>query len=180
MSPRHIVVDPYDPAWVSEFERESRRITQALDDLVVRLHHIGSTAIPGIFAKPIIDMLLEVDDIGELDRKTAALEGLGYEAHGEFGIPGRRYFRKNDHSGVRTHQIHSFQVGSPEIERHLAFRDYMIAHPADARQYSELKRRVATEYPDDIESYMDGKDPFIKKHEAKALAWRRSQNASET
>ena len=64
MSPRHIVVYPYDPAWVSEFERESRRITQALDDLVVRAHHIGSTAIPGIFAKPIIDMLLEVDDIG--------------------------------------------------------------------------------------------------------------------
>ncbi len=162
----------YDPAWQGAFEAEADEIARALGDIVVALHHIGSTAIPGIYAKPIIDMLLEVDEIGRLDDRSAALERLGYEAMGEFGIPGRRYFHKEDASGTRTHHVHAFQADSPEIERHLAFRDYMIAHPEAARQYGALKRRLAREHPDDIEAYMDGKDPFIKEHEAGALAWR--------
>ncbi|HEY7680345.1 MAG TPA: GrpB family protein, partial [Terriglobia bacterium] len=143
--------------------------------IVVALHHIGSTAIPGIFAKPIIDILLEVDDVKGLDSRTSAMQGLGYEGLGEFGIPGRRYFRKNNSSGIRTHQVHAFQSGSSEIERHLAFRDYIIAHPQEARRYSELKRALAKQHPEDIESYMDGKDPYIKEHEQKALTWRKSQ-----
>ncbi len=90
---------------------------------------------------------------------------------GEFGIPGRRYFRKDTSSGIRTHQIHTFQAGSSEVERHLAFRDYMIAHPKEARNYTDLKRKLAAKHPDDIEAYMDGKDPYIKEHEAKAMKW---------
>jgi GrpB-like predicted nucleotidyltransferase (UPF0157 family) len=87
---------------------------------------------------------------------------LGYEAMGEFGIPGRRYFRKNDEEGIRTRQVHIFQSGSPQITRHLAFRDYLIAHPEDARSYSELKRRLAEEHPLNPDAYMGGKDAFIK------------------
>ena len=169
---RKIEVVPYDPGWVSEFEIEGKRISRALGEMVARLHHIGSTAILGIYAKPIIDFLLEVYDIVDLDDKSSVLEGLGYEAKGEFGIPGRRYFRKNDTSGVRTHQIHAFGVGSPEIERHLAFRDYMSVHAAEARAYSELKQSLAILHPHDIQAYMDGKDAFIKEHEANAIAWR--------
>ncbi len=169
---RKIEVVPYDTGWVSEFEAEGKRISGALGETVVRLHHIGSTAIPGIYAKPIIDFLMEVYDIVKLDDKSSALVKLGYEAKGEFGIPGRRYFRKNDASGVRTHQIHAFGVGSPEIERHLAFRDYMSVHAAEARAYSELKKSLAILHPHDIQAYMDGKDAFIKEHEAKAIAWR--------
>lgn len=172
---RRIVVVEHDPAWRLAFEAEGKRIHRALGELVADLHHIGSTAIPGIFAKPIIDFLMVVTDIDELDERSSAMEGLGYEAKGEFGIPGRRYFRKNDAFGKRTHHVHAFEVGSPEIERHLAFRDYMIAHPEAAQMYSELKRRLAREYPDDIQGYMDGKDPFIKEHQARAIAWRLSQ-----
>jgi GrpB-like predicted nucleotidyltransferase (UPF0157 family) len=91
---------------------------------------------------------------------------------GEFGIPGRRYFRKSDAAGIRTHHVHTFQVGSPEIERHLVFRDYMIAHPDDAQNYSELKHLLAKQYPNDIDGYMDGKDEFIKEMDRKAAAWR--------
>jgi GrpB-like predicted nucleotidyltransferase (UPF0157 family) len=98
----------YNPAWPREFDVESARITQVLGDVVVRLHHIGSTAIPGIPAKPIIDILAEVVDLESLDANTPVMEALGYEAKGEFGIPRRRYFRKNNASGIRTHQVHAF------------------------------------------------------------------------
>ena len=165
---------PHDPAWKRAFDAEADAIARALGDLVAAVHHIGSTAIPGIPAKPIIDILLEVGDIARLDENPSALERLGYEALGEFGIPGRRYFRKDDAAGERTHQIHAFQTGSPETARHHAFRDYMIAHPESARAYGELKQRIALQHPNDIQAYMDGKDAFIREHQAKALVWRGS------
>ncbi len=167
-----IRVVPHDPAWQRAFEAEAEAIARALGDVVAALHHIGSTAIPGIPAKPIIDILLEVGDIARLDESQSAMEQLGYEALGEFGIPGRRYFRKDDSAGDRTHQIHAFRSDSPEIARHFAFRDYMIAHPKAAQAYAVLKQRLALQHPSDIQAYMDGKDAFIKEHQAKALAWR--------
>ena len=175
--PIQIQVVAHDPAWQRSFEIEAQRIGRALGDIVVQLHHIGSTAIPDIFAKPIIDILLEVDGIGQLDHRSSTMVELGYIAMGEFGIPGRRYFHKDDASGNRTHQVHAFKTNSAEIERHLASRDYMIAHPSEAQMYSDLKRRLAREYPNDIEAYMEGKDAYIKEHEAKAIAWRLSQRS---
>lgn len=170
-----VVVVPYDPEWRCAFDAEAGRLAEALSGVMVRLHHIGSTAIPGIAAKPIIDLLMEVVDLAALDEQTAAIEALGYEAMGEYRIARRRYFRKNDATGTRTHQVHAFQSGDNEVERHLAFRDYMMAHPAAARAYGELKRRLARAYPDDIEAYMDGKDAFVREQEALALAWGRSK-----
>ena len=134
----------------------------------------GSTAIPGIHAKPSIDILLEVADLAGLDARAAAMVELGYEPKGEFGIPGRRYFRKDSAEGIRTHQVHAFQAGDAGIERHLAFRDYLMAHPAIAKSYTVLKQQLADAHPDDIEAYMDGKDAFIKEHEARAMAWRKA------
>ena len=165
-------VAPYDPSWPTQFTTEAECIRAALGGVAVAVHHIGSTAIPEIFAKPIIDILLEVDDIQTLDAFSSALADLGYEAKGEFGIPGRRYFRKESSEGVRTHQIHAFERGSPASERHLAFRDYMIGQPTIAQSYSLLKKRLAASHPDDIEAYMDGKDSFIKEHEGKAIIWK--------
>ena len=164
-----VEVVPHDPNWRSAFESESKLIALALRDNVVAIHHIGSTAIPQIHAKPIVDMLVEVKDIIKVDRHSSEMEALGYQAMGEFGISGRRYFRKG-----RTHHIHSFEVGSPQIERHLAFRDYMISHPDDAQQYSELKRELANKYHDNIQAYMNGKDGFIKEIDLKAAKWRSS------
>jgi GrpB-like predicted nucleotidyltransferase (UPF0157 family) len=175
-----VEVVPHNPNWPGAFELESRQIALALNDNSIVAHHIGSTAISHIYAKPIIDILLEVKDIRKIDDRTFQLEALGYEAMGEFGIPVRRYFRKNNGTGRRTHQIHAFEIGSPHVERHLAFRDYMTAHPEEAQKYSELKRELADRYPKDIIGYMDGKDGFIKEMELKALAWRSSvANRSE-
>ena len=170
----------YDPGWSSEFAAEAERIRSVLGGVAVAIHHIGSTAIPGLSAKPIIDMLLEVDTIQALEAHSPALVGMGYEAKGEFGIPGRRFFRKESAAGVRTHQIHAFERGSAGSERHIAFRNYMISHPDEAQAYSLLKQQLAVSHPDDIEAYMDGKDSFIKEHEAKAVLWMRNNTISVT
>ena len=166
-------VVPHDSVWEQHYAREAELISGVLHGMTARLHHIGSTAIPDIAAKPIIDILIEVDDLRELDASSTAMEKLAYEVMGEFGIPGRRYFRKNDASGIRTHQIHAFEVGSSGAVRHLAFREYMIAHPEAAQAYGTLKEQLAVQHPDDFEAYMGGKDAFIKEHEAKAISWDR-------
>jgi GrpB-like predicted nucleotidyltransferase (UPF0157 family) len=170
---KKVEVVPHDPRWRDSFEAESRQIAAALGENVVAIHHIGSTAVPGIHAKPIVDLLVEVKDLAGLDGRSAAMESLGYEVMGEYGIPGRRYFRKDNQEGIRTHHVHAFEAGSAEVERHLAFRDYMIAHPADAQRYGELKRKLAQEHPQSADAYMDGKDGFIQEIDRRAVRWRR-------
>ena len=172
---RKVEVVPHDPLWRDAFEAEARHVADALGENVVAVHHIGSTAIPDIYAKPVIDLLVEVRDINEVDGRGSAMESLGYEVMGEYGIPGRRYFRKDNREGVRTHHVHAFEAGSAEVVRHLAFRDYMIAHPVDAQRYSELKRKLAEEHPQSIDGYMDGKDGFVKEIDRRAARWRTSR-----
>jgi GrpB-like predicted nucleotidyltransferase (UPF0157 family) len=166
--PIRIVVVPHDPRWRERYRRESALVARALAPHFRVAHHIGSTAIAAIHAKPIVDLLIEVADIDAVDECNVAMAKIGYEAMGEFGIAGRRYFRKDDEQGVRLFHVHAFATGSPEIGRHLAFRDYLITHPEPAAEYSDLKRRLAAAHPDDIDAYMDGKDAFIKRIEALA------------
>jgi GrpB-like predicted nucleotidyltransferase (UPF0157 family) len=166
-----VKVVAHDPAWSAQAEQEAKRLQNGLGDIIVAIHHIGSTAIPGIYAKPIIDFLMEVDELEHIDQRIPDMENLGYESMGEYGIPERRYFRKNNAQGIRIYQVHTFKVGSDTGKRHIAFRDYLIAHPEEAQEYSVLKRAQAAAHPDDIQAYMDGKDPFIKHHEAKAIEW---------
>jgi GrpB-like predicted nucleotidyltransferase (UPF0157 family) len=166
-----VVVVPPDPAWPDRFLRESKRVGEALGPSLVAIHHIGSTAIPAIHAKPIVDMLAEVTSPEDVDSRDSEMRALGYESLGEFGLPGRRYFRKDDDAGFREYQVHAFRAASAEILRHLAFRDFLTTHPEPARRYSDLKRRLAREFPEDIEGYMAGKDAFIKEMERRALEW---------
>jgi GrpB-like predicted nucleotidyltransferase (UPF0157 family) len=166
-----VEVVPHDPNWTVWFEQEAQALRKALGDNNATVHHIGSTAVPGIAAKPIIDLLLEVHSLVWLDANSLQVIALGYEGLGECGIPGRRYVRKSDDRGIRTHQIHAFEVGSPGAARHLAFRDYLRAHPEVAAEYSLLKQGLAVSCQHQIEAYMAGKDPFIKHHEKRALIW---------
>ena len=109
-------------------------------------------------------------DYSIYDALKAGFEALGYEYLGEFGIPGRRYMRRG--GDERTHQVHVFSVlDTANITRHLAFRDYLCAHPDVCAEYAALKRALAGKYPFDIGAYCDGKEEFVKKHEAAALAW---------
>jgi len=161
------VVD-YDPNWKVEYEKEKRAIQEIAGDALINIFHIGSTSVPGLKAKPIIDILLVVHCVDALDQYSKAFEGWGYEVMGEFGITGRRYFRKGgDH---RTHQIHAFQYDNiKEIERHLSFRDYLRENPQACLEYGQLKSRLAEQYPADIDSYGDRKDALVKKIENEAL-----------
>ena len=174
-----ILVVPHDPKWAAAFTEAALEMAQAIGPNLVEVYHIGSTAIPGIYAKPIIDILAVVADITALDHRNAQMELIGYEAKGEFGIAGRRYFRRNNAEGLRTHQVHAFQSGTSDIQRHLAFRDFMRAHRQFARQYSELKIKLATAHPNDLEAYIDGKDGFIKAMEQRALEWVRAGKQPE-
>lgn len=172
--PMKVAVEPYQPRWAAMFTAESAEIARALGANVYRVHHVGSTAIPGIVAKPIIDLLVEVNDLLAVDGCSSAMSGLGYEVMGEFGIPGRRYFRKDNQAAVRTHHVHTFATGHPEIVQHLAFRDFLHAHPDWAQQYSDLKRQLVAAHPGDMEGYIAGKESFIQEVNRRALAWRRS------
>ncbi|HJV91513.1 MAG TPA: GrpB family protein [Holophagaceae bacterium] len=171
-----VVVVPPNPGWANAFAAEAHRIMAALEGVAEGIHHIGSTAIHGIPAKPVIDILLAVGDLKALDQRSTALEDLGYEVMGEFGIPGRRYFRKEGPGGVRTHQVHAFHAMSEHLVRHIAFRDFMNAHRDLALAYGDLKVRLALEHPNDMQAYMSGKDGFIKENELKALTWIRHAN----
>lgn len=166
----------HDPGWSVQFTKEAKRVGEALGATLVRIHHIGSTAIPGIHAKPIIDMLAEVRAIEQADTQKEAMLGLGYEALGEFGIAGRRYFRKNNHQGKRVFHVHVFVQDTTQVIRHLAFRDFMRAHPAWAQQYSDLKRKLAAAHLNDSDAYMDGKDAFIQDMDKRAALWLESES----
>lgn len=161
----------HEPGWATAFEVEAGRLSRALGEALVRIHHIGSTAVPGARAKPVIDILLEVSSLRAMDAKAAGLEAMGYEAKGEFGLPGRRYFRLDDAAGTRTHQVHAYEAGAPDVRRHVAFRDYLRAHPSVAEEYGALKERLVRVHADDSKAYVSGKDAFVKEYERRALRW---------
>ncbi len=170
---RIIEVVSYNPKWKEEYLKESEKLKKLFKDEIVDIYHIGSTSIPGISAKPVIDILLSVNDISKIDDYNEEMVKLGYEAKGEYGIPSRRFFLKGIYD--RTHHIHAFEVGNPEIIRHLNFRDYIIAHPEEMKQYQELKKELAKEFRYDNEGYCDGKDCFIKNIDKKAAEWAKTR-----
>ncbi|SCY10482.1 GrpB family protein [Alkaliphilus peptidifermentans] len=166
---RIIEVVPYNPEWKEAFERESSKLKIILSEEIIDIHHVGSTSIPGISAKPVIDILIEVKDISKINSYNKLMENEGYIAKGEYGLEGRRFFLKGIYN--RTHHIHIYQVGNPEVTRHLNFRDYMIAHPKDAAAYGDLKNQLVEKFKHDIDGYCDGKDAFIKDIEIKSKEW---------
>ena len=174
--PRHVEralherveIVPYDPAWPGLFAEEVARLRAALPaDLIGRIEHFGSTAVPGLAAKPIIDMLVEVCAMEDVAQRIAPLlQAQGYEFFWrapEHGLPGMNYawFIRRDEVGRRTHHIHFLEAGSSEWER-LLFRDYLRAHPEAARAYGELKQRIAAEHPDDRVAYAKAKTRFVR------------------
>ncbi len=162
----------HDPAWATIAARETERLRQALGDTLVEVHHIGSTSIPGIRAKAIVDLTPVVRTLVEVDTKQEAVEALGYEWRGELGIAGRRYCVLVDEAtGKRIAQLHMFAVGSDGIAHHTVFRDYMRAHPEEARAYEAEKIRAAAVVSDDVNAYNDEKSAWIRACNERAFAW---------
>lgn len=166
---RKIEVVPYDPIWVKLFEEEAARISEAIPEGLIAVHHIGSTSVPGLAAKPIIDILLEVSNLTLLDGFDSNMESIGYTVKGEFGIPGRRFYLK----GLidRTHHIHAFEQGSVGVHRHLAVRDYLRTYPEQAAEYGGLKSEIAKQFEHDNDRYCNAKHDFVQALEQRALHW---------
>jgi GrpB-like predicted nucleotidyltransferase (UPF0157 family) len=160
----------YSPEWPREFEREADRLRALLSDEIVSIHHVGSTSVPGLDAKPIIDLLPLVHDITRIDGYTNRMTVAGYRVWGEYGLPGRRYFTR-DAGEYRTHNIHMYASDDPEALRHLAFCAYLRAHPDAQREYVAVKRAAYTQHPADIDAYNNAKNDYIKRTEKVALAW---------
>lgn len=169
---RNVEVSSPRKEWSLMFQEECGKLKNTFGNLVVNIYHIGSTAIPNIKAKPVIDIMIEVINIDEVDKFNHQMEQLGYITFGENGIPNRRFFSKGGDN--RTHHIHIFEQGNSEITRHIVFRDYMIAHPEEAQKYSQLKQNLADKYPTNIEMYIEGKNDYIKSIDTKAEKWRKN------
>ena len=163
--PQHITVLDYDPEWPLKYNKERDHIIEILKDNCISIYHIGSTSVPGLAAKPVIDIMAVVRSLERTDLAAEKFSNLGYEYLGEFGIAGRRYLRKG--GDERTHQLHIFQVDDwKNIQRHLAFR----IHKKERDAYATLKKDLAQKFPYDIDGYCDGKENFVRKMEELALS----------
>ncbi len=165
---RAFFVGDYDPAWPLMFEQEAARIRDALGPVAVRIEHVGSTAVPGLAAKPVIDIQVSVERMVPRERFVVPLETLGYEFVADPTDTEHEYFKK-DVGGVRTHHIHVCPMGSEWERRHLAFRDHLRTHPEDSARYGQLKRRLAEQHPNDVMAYVEAKTPFVSEVQARAL-----------
>jgi GrpB-like predicted nucleotidyltransferase (UPF0157 family) len=178
--PIKVELHTHDPNWSCLANVEAQFLGATMGPNLKMVHHVASTAIPGIRAKPILDLIPVVESLAELDSRQAAMEALGYEWWGELGLPGRRYCTKADkETGCRTVQLHCYAFGSPEITRHLAFRDYLRAHPAFAAEYDRVKAGCQRLHPNDSHAYGDCKEPWIRNAELIAINWSRTADSNE-
>jgi GrpB-like predicted nucleotidyltransferase (UPF0157 family) len=157
-----IVLVPHDPRWAQAFEEARAAIMGACGEHVLEVLHVGSTAIPGIAAKPVIDMMPLLRRHEDGFACVPAMAALGFEFRGEAGLCGRHYFIKGQ---PRTHHVHMYQSDHPEVGRHIRFRDYLRQHPAQAFAYEALKRELAARFGSDTRAYSDAKSEFCARIE---------------
>lgn len=170
-----VEVVAYDSNWIKLYNEEKGKINSIIENELIHIYHIGSTSVPNMKSKPIIDIMVVVRCIGKMDEFNHQFEELGYECMGEYGITGRRYFRKG--INPRTHHIHIFEeTNEDDIVRHLAVREYLCEYRGIATEYAQLKSKLALQFPSDIEGYCDGKDSFVKEMEKKAVEWYKRRN----
>ncbi len=166
---RRIEIESYNPIWPEKYKNEIILINKKLKSEIVRDFHIGSTSVAGLFAKPVIDILLEVLSVERLDYYNEDMTSIGYESKGAYGLPRRRFYMKG--GDFRTHHIHAYSKGDIELTRHIAFRDYLRVYPEIALKYAEVKQKAAMKNLWDIQGYMKAKNNFIKEIEQVALSW---------
>ena len=168
MTTRNIVVLPYDQKWQQAFLDIKNELVAALEispdqgSLALAIEHVGSTSVPGLFAKPIIDIDIVVKAC-DVESAIQALAGIGYNREGNLGIPGREAFGYSGKEHLRQHHLYLCPEDSPELKRHLAFRDYLRTHPLAVEEYSRIKLEAARLFPHDIDGYINHKSPVIEK-----------------
>lgn len=166
-----IEIVPHNPDWAAAFEREARILQGAMPQAILKIHHIGSTAIPDIWAKPVIDIMCAVTSLNEVDSVSARMNAIGYVGKGEHRIAGRRYFQKRNQAGEHTHHVHMYETGSEHLERHLALRNYLLANPSRAQDYSDRKLAILRGRVPSRSEYQNQKASLVLKLEEEALEW---------
>lgn len=163
---RPIILAPYDPLWSDKFETEKQNLLRVAGDLLSHIEHIGSTAIPGIIAKPTIDILAAINSLNETQRLINEITSINYIYVPEYEteLPERRYFYKN-RAGEDAFHLHAVEMNSAFWNRHIAFRDYLRSHPDQADTYAKLKIQLAEKHHADRDAYSNGKSDFIHRIE---------------
>ena len=168
---RRVTVSSHNEQWSFMFEEEANQLNKIFGSEMIEVYHIGSTSVRGLRAKPTIDIMPVVKDINKVDMFNAEMIATGYEPKGENGISERRFFQKGGDN--RTHHVHVYESGNHEINRHLAFRDYLRSHVDVAVEYGDLKEKLSERFPNDMTSYINGKEQLVQEIERKAVAWYR-------
>lgn len=161
MHTRKVVVAPYDSAWASSFEEIKSEIMAAVAALAVGIEHVGSTAVCGLSAKPIIDIDVIIPDVSVFDAVAEKLAAIGYIHEGDLGIAGRDAFRYTDKPHLQQHHLYVCPQQSEELRHHITFRDFLRSNPEAVRKYSAVKEKAAKLFPDDIEKYIAYKSHCI-------------------
>ncbi len=167
---RAVKVTEYNKDWPLMYEKEAVKLRKIFRSEIIEIYHIGSTSVDGLIAKPIIDIMPVVRDVNRIDDYNTKMIDIGYEPKGENGLPSRRFFQKG--GDERTHHIHFYEMGNTEIERHLAFRNYLRTHPDVLKKYGSLKKELSQRYSRDIEAYISGKEQLVSEIEKKAMDWK--------
>jgi GrpB-like predicted nucleotidyltransferase (UPF0157 family) len=156
---RRIEVVDYDPHWPEVFETLRQRIWAALGDVALSVEHVGSTSVPGLAAKPIIDISIVIPERSDVQTGISRLASLGYVHRGDLGIEGREAFANPD--GLPMHNLYLCPRDSVALANHLAIRNYLRTHARAVRGYGELKKQLAERFPNDIDGYIDGKTTML-------------------
>jgi len=156
---RKIIVEPYNPEWPCTFEKLRDFVLPVLADIIVTIEHVGSTSVPGLAAKPIIDMDVVVPTQAEIEPAVQRLATLGYVHQGDLGVPGREAFVAPADKPV--HHLYVCTEANNEYRRHVLFRDHLRKHPEVAKRYGELKQKLAQIFQNDRVGYTDAKSEFV-------------------
>ncbi len=167
---RQIIVETYNKNWVHDYESTKNILSDIMSNNIIEIHHIGSTSVEGLAAKPTIDILIIVNDIEHIDSLNDVMFENDFIARGEGGIKGRRYFYKTlpTNQFIETHHVHVYQNGNPKYQEELLFRDYLRIDSTSRNEYEKLKLNLSTTYKDSPPEYTEAKAEFIQKTIAKA------------
>jgi len=158
---KDVVVVPYDLAWPAAFDAIREELAMVLEDACLAIEHVGSTAVPGLCAKPIVDIDVVIDTAARFPFVRARLEAAGYRHEGDLGIAGREAFKYDDKPHLMCHHLYVCVSGNAELRRHLAFRDHLRNDSADRDSYGAVKRAAAARHPHDIDAYIAEKGEII-------------------
>ncbi|HOZ39113.1 MAG TPA: GrpB family protein [Anaerolineaceae bacterium] len=158
---KKVEVVPYDPAWQAHFDKLQQYLLGTLTGQNVRVEHVGSTSVPGLAAKPILDIDIVLQNGTDFGQVKVALESRGYYHIGDLGISGREVFKYENKPQFMSHHLYVLSEDSEELKRHLTFRDWLRSHPEDRELYANTKLMAAQKFPDDIGAYIDAKSDII-------------------